>query len=84
MPAKKVLPCRSQEIPKKLANGAGFAEKTPDLWVQMKLFLLKIDFQDVDKLHKKFESDISKIVDFFLLSNFWWYIQRLIPNFQDH
>ena len=31
-----------------------------------------LEFLDVDNLHKKFESDISKIVDFFLLSNFWW------------
>ena len=30
------------------------------------------DVFDVDNLHNKFESDISKIVDFFALSNFWW------------
>ena len=27
---------------------------------------------DIDNLHKKFRSDNSKIVDYFLLSNFWW------------
>ena len=26
----------------------------------------------VDNLHKKFWNDILKIVDFFLMSNFWW------------
>ena len=31
-----------------------------------------LEFFDIDNLHKKFGSDISKIVDFFLLSNFWW------------
>ncbi len=31
-----------------------------------------LEFLDVDNMHKKFETDISKIVDFFLLSNFWW------------
>ena len=29
-------------------------------------------YLDIDYLYKKFESEISKIVDFFLLSNFWW------------
>ena len=29
-------------------------------------------FWDIDNMHKKFRSDISNIVDFFLLSNFWW------------
>ena len=31
-----------------------------------------LEFFDIENLHKKFGSDISKIVDFFLLSNFWW------------
>ena len=31
-----------------------------------------LEFFDIDNLHKKFGSDILKIVDFFLLSNFWW------------
>ena len=31
-----------------------------------------LEFLYIDNLHKKFGSDISKIVDFFLLSNFWW------------
>ena len=31
-----------------------------------------LEFFDIDNLHKKFGSDISKIVDFFLLPNFWW------------
>ena len=30
------------------------------------------EFLDVENLDKKFGSDISKIVDFFPLSNFWW------------
>ena len=29
-----------------------------------------LEFLDIDNLHKKFGSDISKIVDFFLLSKF--------------
>ena len=29
-------------------------------------------FWDIDNMHKKFRSDISNIVNFFLLSNFWW------------
>ena len=30
-----------------------------------------VEFFDIDNLHKKFGSNIWKIVDFFLLSNFW-------------
>ena len=33
--------------------------------------LYVVDFFDIDNLHKKFGSNISKIVDFFLLSNFY-------------
>ena len=33
-------------------------------------FMSKFEFLNIDNLHKKFGSDISKIVDFFLLSNF--------------
>ena len=31
-----------------------------------------LGFRGVDNLHKKFWNDILKIVDFFLMSNFWW------------
>ena len=37
-----------------------------------------LEFWDVDNLHKKFESDTSKIVDFFLLSNFWCTVKNSV------
>ena len=34
----------------------------------------------VENLHKKFGDDLSKIVDFFLLSNFWWSFLCFLKN----
>ena len=53
-----------------------------NMWLKMKVFFNKwplfcskigmLGFLGIENLHKKFGVDISKIVDFFLMSNFWW------------
>ena len=59
----------------KFATGHKYVTKTENVFNKWPLFCSKIDmlrFLGIENLHKKFGVDISKIVDFFLMSNFWW------------
>ena len=39
-----------------------------------------LEFLGIDNLHKKFGDDISKLVDFIVLSNFWWSFLHFLKN----
>ena len=59
----------------KFATGHKYVTKTEIFFNKWPLFCSKIGmlrFLGIENLHKKFGVDISKIVDFFLMSNFWW------------
>ena len=59
----------------KFATGLKYVTKNENFFNKWPLFCSKIGmlgFLGIENLHKKFGVDISKIVDFFLMSNFWW------------
>ena len=59
----------------KFATGLKYVTKTEHLFNKWPICCSKIDmlrFLGIENLHKKFGVDISKIMDFFLMCNFWW------------
>ena len=44
------------------------------------LFMSKFEFLNIDNLHKKFGSDISKIVDFSIVELLWSFLCFLIES----
>ena len=58
----------------KFATGLKYVIKSDNLftiWPKMGSKIGVLGFLGADNLHKKFGDDIFKIVDFFLMSNFW-------------
>ena len=59
----------------KFATGLKYVTKNEKNFNKWPLFCSKIGmpgFWGIENLHIKFGVDISKIEDFFLMSNFWW------------
>ena len=60
--------------PSKFATGLKNVTKSDNLftiWPKVGSKIGVLGFLGADNLHKKFGDDIFKIVDFFLMSNFW-------------